>query len=210
MRSRSRRSRGADTADTGTWSGLVEPPRPPASRSFRVVSKGTKNPRDRSRWTKPPRFRDRQAPALIARPLPWPDSDHRSDSNGVARATKSLVRRPLRVPSPCPSCDPAEVAGGGAVVTVASEASLSAGAAGVAYTTSEHAVIGLVKSVAYFYGPKKIRSNAVLPGPVITSIACSSSPSVLWAMERAMLSIGDHAGTCAAGSDRGTDLVAGQ
>jgi NAD(P)-dependent dehydrogenase (short-subunit alcohol dehydrogenase family) len=82
-----------------------------------------------------------------------------------------------------------ELAGGGAVVTVASEASLSAGAAGVAYTTSKHAVVGLVKSVAYFYGPKKIRSNAVLPGPVVTSIASSSSPAVPWAMDRAMLSM---------------------
>jgi NAD(P)-dependent dehydrogenase (short-subunit alcohol dehydrogenase family) len=82
-----------------------------------------------------------------------------------------------------------ESAGGGAIVTVASEASLGAGAAGVAYTTSKHAVVGLVKSVAYFYGPKKIRSNAVLPGPVATSIGASAAPQVPWAMERAMLSM---------------------
>jgi NAD(P)-dependent dehydrogenase (short-subunit alcohol dehydrogenase family) len=82
-----------------------------------------------------------------------------------------------------------ESAGGGAIVTVASEASLGAGAAGVAYTTSKHAVIGLVKSVAYFYGPKKIRSNAVLPGPVATAIGASSAPRVPWAMDRAMLSM---------------------
>ena len=82
-----------------------------------------------------------------------------------------------------------EGAGGGAIVTVASEASLGAGAAGVAYTTSKHAVIGLVKSVAYFYGPKKIRSNAVLPGPVATAIGASAAPQVPWAMERAMLSM---------------------
>ena len=96
--------------------------------------------------------------------------------NGVMRLTRAVL--PVM-----------ELAGGGAIVTVASEASLSAGAAGVAYTTSKHAVVGLVKSVAYFYGPKKIRSNAVLPGPVITSIASSSSPKVPWAMERAMLSM---------------------
>jgi len=96
--------------------------------------------------------------------------------NGVMRLTRAVL--PVM-----------ELAGGGAIVTVASEASLSAGAAGVAYTTSKHAVIGLVKSVAYFYGPKKIRSNAVLPGPVATSIGSSAAPAVPWAMERAMLSM---------------------
>ncbi len=80
-------------------------------------------------------------------------------------------------------------AGGGAIVTVASKASLGAGAAGIAYTTSKHAVIGLVKSVAYFYGPKGIRSNAVLPGPVETNIGTTAAPRVPWAIERAQLSM---------------------
>jgi NAD(P)-dependent dehydrogenase (short-subunit alcohol dehydrogenase family) len=96
--------------------------------------------------------------------------------NGVMRLTRAVL--PVM-----------ELAGGGAIVTVASEAALSAGAAGVAYTTSKHAVVGLVKSVAYFYGPKKIRSNAVLPGPVITAIGASSAPAVPWAIERAMLAM---------------------
>jgi NAD(P)-dependent dehydrogenase (short-subunit alcohol dehydrogenase family) len=82
-----------------------------------------------------------------------------------------------------------EAAGHGAIVTVASKASLGAGAAGVAYTTSKHAVIGLIKSVAYFYGGKGIRSNAVLPGGVVTAIGASSNPQVPWAMERAQLSM---------------------
>lgn len=80
--------------------------------------------------------------------------------------------------------------GGGAIVTVASKASLGAGASGVAYATSKHAVIGLVKSVAYYYGPEKIRSNAVLPGGVETGIGASSAPASEWAMQRAMLSMG--------------------
>ena len=79
--------------------------------------------------------------------------------------------------------------GGGAIVTVASKASLSAGAAGVSYTTSKHAVIGLVKSAAYFYGPKGIRSNAVLPGPVETNIGTTATPLSAWAIERAGLSM---------------------
>lgn len=80
-------------------------------------------------------------------------------------------------------------AGGGAIVTVASKASLGAGAAGAAYTTSKHAVVGLVRSIAYFYGPRGIRSNAVLPGPVETGIGATAAPKVPWAMERAQLSM---------------------
>lgn len=80
-------------------------------------------------------------------------------------------------------------AGRGAVVTVASKASLSAGAAGVAYTTSKHGVVGLVKHVAYFYGPQGIRSNGVLPGPVVTGIGATSAPRSEWAMQRAQLSM---------------------
>jgi NAD(P)-dependent dehydrogenase (short-subunit alcohol dehydrogenase family) len=95
---------------------------------------------------------------------------------GVMRLTRAVL--PLM-----------EAAGGGAMVTVASKASLGAGAAGVSYTTSKHAVIGLVKSVAYYYGGKGIRSNAVLPGGVATAIASTANPLVPWAMERAQLSM---------------------
>jgi NAD(P)-dependent dehydrogenase (short-subunit alcohol dehydrogenase family) len=82
-----------------------------------------------------------------------------------------------------------EAAGGGSIVTVASEASLGAGCAGATYTTSKHAVIGLVKHIAYFYGPKHIRSNAVLPGAVNTGIGATADPRSGWAMERAMLAM---------------------
>ncbi len=60
--------------------------------------------------------------------------------------------------------------GGGAVVNVASEASLRASASGVAYTSSKHALAGFTKSVAFFYGPQGIRANAVAPGAVATNI----------------------------------------
>lgn len=79
--------------------------------------------------------------------------------------------------------------GGGSIVTVASKASLGAGASGTAYTTSKHAVIGLVKSIAYYYGPKGIRSNAVLPGPVETAIGATAAPRSSWAIQRAQLSM---------------------
>ncbi|MDR2254483.1 MAG: SDR family NAD(P)-dependent oxidoreductase [Arthrobacter sp.] len=61
-------------------------------------------------------------------------------------------------------------AGAGAIVNVASEAGLRGSAAGTAYTTSKHAVIGLTKSTAVLYGPSGIRTNAVAPGGVNTGI----------------------------------------
>lgn len=73
----------------------------------------------------------------------------------------------------------------GSVVTVGSEASLRAGAAGVAYASSKHGLLGLVQHVAYFYGPDGVRSNAVLPGAVATSIGTTAAPRSPWAFERA-------------------------
>lgn len=61
-------------------------------------------------------------------------------------------------------------AGRGAIVNVASEASLRGNASGNAYTVSKHAVAGLTSSAAFMYGPKGIRVNAVAPGGVATGI----------------------------------------
>jgi NAD(P)-dependent dehydrogenase (short-subunit alcohol dehydrogenase family) len=60
--------------------------------------------------------------------------------------------------------------GKGSVVNVASEAALRGSTAGVAYTSSKHAVVGFTKSVAFFHGPQGIRANAVAPGAVATNI----------------------------------------
>lgn len=61
-------------------------------------------------------------------------------------------------------------AGTGSVVNIASEAGLRGSAAGVAYTASKHAVIGMTKNSAVMYGPRGLRFNAVAPGAVLTNI----------------------------------------
>ena len=61
-------------------------------------------------------------------------------------------------------------AGRGSIVNVASEAALRGSAAGLAYTASKHAVVGMTKSSAFMYAQKGIRVNAVAPGPVATNI----------------------------------------
>ena len=61
-------------------------------------------------------------------------------------------------------------AGRGSIVNVASEAALRGSAAGLAYTASKHAVVGMTKSSAFMYAGKGIRVNAVAPGPVATNI----------------------------------------
>ena len=61
-------------------------------------------------------------------------------------------------------------AGSGSIVNVSSEAGIRGGCAGVAYTASKHAVIGLTRNTSVMYAAKGIRSNAVAPGGVATNI----------------------------------------
>lgn len=61
-------------------------------------------------------------------------------------------------------------AGRGSIVNVASEAALRGSAAGIAYTASKHAVVGMTKSAAFMYGPSGVRVNAVAPGPTMTAM----------------------------------------
>lgn len=58
----------------------------------------------------------------------------------------------------------------GSIVNITSEAGLRGSAAGVAYTASKHAVVGITKSTAFIYGPQGVRVNAVAPGPTMTNI----------------------------------------
>ncbi|EMQ98255.1 SDR family NAD(P)-dependent oxidoreductase [Paeniglutamicibacter gangotriensis] len=61
-------------------------------------------------------------------------------------------------------------AGSGSVVNITSEAGIRGSAAGVAYTASKHAVVGITKNSAVMYGKSGLRFNAVAPGATITNI----------------------------------------
>ncbi|MEU4624621.1 SDR family NAD(P)-dependent oxidoreductase [Actinoplanes sp. NPDC023801] len=78
--------------------------------------------------------------------------------DGLFRLTRAVV--PVMLP-----------AGRGSIVNIASEAGLRGNAAGVAYTASKHAVIGITKNIAFMYGRDGIRTNAVAPGGVATGMA---------------------------------------
>ncbi|WP_430646853.1 SDR family NAD(P)-dependent oxidoreductase [Agromyces sp. GXS1127] len=84
--------------------------------------------------------------------------------------------------------------GYGSIVNTASEAALRGSAAGVAYTASKHAVVGLTKSTAFMYGPSGLRVNAVAPGPTITNIEASfASPLGAQRVRQAMALLPDAA-----------------
>lgn len=63
--------------------------------------------------------------------------------------------------------------GGGAIINITSVAGLSGAAAGVAYTTSKHALIGMTRNTAWRYLKDGIRCNAIAAGAVETHITSS-------------------------------------
>jgi NAD(P)-dependent dehydrogenase (short-subunit alcohol dehydrogenase family) len=96
---------------------------------------------------------------------------------GVGELTDDVWHRVMRVNVDGPMyasrvAVPAMLAQGhGAIINVASIASLSGGAAGAAYTTSKHALLGLTRSTAWMYAQRGIRCNVICPGATKTNIA---------------------------------------
>ena len=60
--------------------------------------------------------------------------------------------------------------GGGVIVNIASIGGLNGGIAGVVYTASKHALVGISRNTAFMYGPKGIRCNTICPGAVNTEV----------------------------------------
>lgn len=74
--------------------------------------------------------------------------------------------------------------GSGAIVNIASVGGLRGGAAGLAYTASKHAVVGLTRSIAWTYRDEGIRCNAICPGGVATNIGVTAAPRSQWGFEQ--------------------------
>ena len=68
--------------------------------------------------------------------------------------------------------------GAGVIVNTASAASTYGGRGGASYTASKHALAGLTRSVAWYYGPKGVRCNAVAPGAIKTPMASGGMPNM--------------------------------
>ncbi|WP_294553097.1 SDR family oxidoreductase [uncultured Pseudoflavonifractor sp.] len=59
---------------------------------------------------------------------------------------------------------------GGVILNTASLGGLCGGRAGLAYTASKFAVVGMTKNIAFMYGDVGIRCNAICPGGIQTNI----------------------------------------
>lgn len=66
----------------------------------------------------------------------------------------------------------------GVILNIASVGGTNGGRAGVAYTASKHAVVGITKNTAYMYQKEGIRVNAIAPGGIKTNIAQSMGKNV--------------------------------
>lgn len=77
----------------------------------------------------------------------------------------------------------------GVIVNIASAGGLNGSRAGVMYTASKHAVIGITKNVGFQYAKLGIRCNAIAPGSVKTNIGSTITAPNEFGMERAMAGI---------------------
>lgn len=68
--------------------------------------------------------------------------------------------------------------GGGAIVNVSSAAGIGGGAAGVVYTASKHALVGITKNTAFTYAPQGVRCNVIIVGGVETNIMAAANMSL--------------------------------
>ncbi len=66
--------------------------------------------------------------------------------------------------------------GGGVILNTCSAAALSGGRAGAAYTAAKHALLGVTRSVAWYYADQNIRCNAIAPGAISTKMHTREAP----------------------------------
>lgn len=78
----------------------------------------------------------------------------------------------------------------GVIINIASAGGQHGGRAGLIYTASKHAVIGVTKNVGYQYATSGIRCNAIAPGAVKTNINSTITAPNKFGMERSMIGMG--------------------
>lgn len=66
--------------------------------------------------------------------------------------------------------------GKGVMIHISSVGGIQGARAGLAYTTSKHALIGMSKNIGFMYAKKGIRSNVIAPGGVNTNIMKDATP----------------------------------
>ena len=76
--------------------------------------------------------------------------------------------------------------GAGTIINIASIGGLYGSRAGVAYTATKHAVVGITKNTAFQYAEKGIKCNAIAPGGVNTNIGASFNNANEFGISRAM------------------------
>jgi NAD(P)-dependent dehydrogenase (short-subunit alcohol dehydrogenase family) len=64
----------------------------------------------------------------------------------------------------------------GVIINIASIGGLFGARAGLSYTASKHALIGMTKNIGFMYAKKGIRCNAIAPGGVTTQIMKNAHP----------------------------------
>ena len=80
--------------------------------------------------------------------------------------------------------------GGGAIINIASPSAVLAMANSIMYSGVKAAVLGVTRSGAAEFGPRKIRVNAIAPGPTPTDGANLVVTEEAWARRRARVPIG--------------------
>lgn len=79
---------------------------------------------------------------------------------------------------------------GGVIVNVASVGGLNGSRAGLAYTTSKHALVGMSKNIGFMYAKNNIRCNTVCPGSVNTEVIVNVSHPSAFGIGKAMSGMG--------------------
>ena len=86
--------------------------------------------------------------------------------------------------------EPMTEAGGGAIINIASPSAVLAMANGIMYSAVKAAVAATTRSAAAEFGPRKIRVNAIAPGPTPTDGANLVVTEEAWERRRARVPIG--------------------